>query len=97
MMSVLLLYLRLTIPHNRSFIRIPVTNGDQVRCSYPDNINLLNLIWILNLQPRTNFTTVLFVRRLKKVLDFIRIDEIKLLVSSVGVNWLFLIIVTKLN
>lgn len=38
MMSVLLLYLRLTIPQNRSFIRIPVTNGDLVRCSCPDNI-----------------------------------------------------------
>lgn len=33
----------------------------------------------------------------KKVVDFILIDEIKLHISSVGVNWLFLIIVTKLN
>lgn len=38
MMSVLLLYLRLTIPQNRSVIRIPVTNGDRVRCSCPDKV-----------------------------------------------------------
>lgn len=38
MMSVLLLYLRLTIPQSRSFIRIPVTNGDRVKCSCPDKI-----------------------------------------------------------